>query len=611
MNTYFRILSYGKPWGIYIPQYLVYTILYVVFSVFNLALLIPLLDVLFNQVNPDIINQVTERPDFALEVNYFKDMFNFYFGSMIIEQGKVGALKFICFVIIGASFLANFFRYLISVILAYVRANVIKNLRLDIYENLTSLHIGYFTEKRKGDIISRSTNDVQQLEFTVVNSLKVLLREPILIVGQFMLLFTISSSLTIYTLLLIPISGTIIGVFTKRLKMKATEGQESLGLITNFIDETLSGIRLIKAFTARNAMINKFLAEVKRYANISVSVSKRSELAGPISEVLGIIVVSGILYIGGVSVLENSTSITASQFITFIIVFARVLQPAKAVANSYSLIQRGLASGDRIFELIDIETEIKDQPGAGKAPLISESLEMKSISFAYENNTRVLTDINLKIPKGKMVALVGPSGGGKSTIADLVPRFYDPESGQVMLDGVDIKDYTLNSLRKQMGIVTQESILFNDTIFNNIAFGIDKPKEDDVIQAAKIANAHEFIMQTGDGYQTNIGEHGAKLSGGQRQRISIARAIMKNPPILILDEATSALDSESEKLVQDALTKLMSNRTSLVIAHRLSTIQHADEIIVIEKGKVTERGTHKDLLKKEGIYKKLSLIQKG
>jgi subfamily B ATP-binding cassette protein MsbA len=393
--------------------------------------------------------------------------------------------------------------------------------------------------------------------------------------------------------------------------MKATEGQESMGIITNFIDETLSGIRLIKAFTARNAMIKKFVAEVKRYANISVSVTKRVDLAGPVSEVLGIIVVSGILYIGGVSVLENSADITASQFITFIIVFARILQPAKAVANSYSLIQRGLASGDRVFELIDIETEIKDKPGAIKAPGISQSFELKNVSFTYENDTQVLTDINLRIPKGKMVALVGPSGGGKSTIADLVPRFYDPESGQVMMDGVDIKSYTLESLRKQMGIVTQESILFNDTIFNNIAFGIDEPDEDLVIQAAKIANAHDFIMQTSEGYQTNIGEHGAKLSGGQRQRLSIARAIMKNPPILVLDEATSALDSESEKLVQDALTKLMSNRTSLVIAHRLSTIQHADEIIVIDKGKVTERGTHEDLLKKEGIYKKLSLIQKG
>lgn len=611
MNTYFRILSYGRPWGVYIPQYLIFTLLYVVFSVFNLALLIPLLDVLFNQVNPDIVNQLSDPPKFSLDVNYFKDLFNYNFGKMIATQGKIGALKYVCIVIIGASLMSNLFRYLISVILAFVRANVIKNLRMDIYQNLTRLHIGYFTEKRKGDIVSRSTNDVQQIEFTVVDSLKVLFREPLLIVGQFVLLFSISPNLTIYTLLLIPISGFLIGTFTKRLKMKASEGQASLGMITNFFEETLTGIRLIKAFTARNSMIRKFTEEVKRYARISVSITKKTELASPLSEFMGIIVVTLILYIGGVSVLKNSADITASQFITFIIVFARILQPAKAVANTYSLIQRGLASGDRIFELIDADTEIKDKPGAVIAPEITSSMELQTVNFSYEKNKTVLQNISLKIPKGKMIALVGPSGGGKSTIADLVPRFYDPVEGAVLLDGVDIRNYTLESIRKQMGIVTQESILFNDTIFNNIAFGIDGAKEDDVIHAAKIANAHDFIMQTNEGYQTLIGEHGAKLSGGQRQRLSIARAIMKNPPILILDEATSALDSESEKLVQDALTKLMSHRTSLVIAHRLSTIQHADEIVVIEEGKIIERGTHQDLIKKEGLYKKLSLIQNG
>ena len=611
MKTYLRILSYGKPWGVYIPQYLIFTFFYVVFSVFNLALLIPLMDVLFNQVDPEVANQVATSPDFSLELSYFKDLFNYHFGNMIATQGKIGALKYVCIVIVGASLFSNLFRYLISIILAYVRANVIKNLRTDIYQNLTRLHIGYFTEKRIGDIVSRTTNDVQQIENTVVNSLKVLLREPLLIMGQFALLFTISSMLTIYTLLLIPISGVVIGTFTKRLKMKATEGQVSIGLITNMVQETLSGIRLIKAFTARNSMIRKFGGEVRRYARINISVSKKVDLAGPLSEFMGIIVVSGILFVGGVSVLQNDAAITASQFITFIIVFARILQPAKAVANSYSLIQRGLASGDRIFEIIDTEPEIKDKPGSTAAPEIIDSIELSNVSFAFENNSTVLKNINLKIPKGKTIALVGPSGGGKSTLADLVPRFYDPQSGQVMIDGVNIKEYTLESLRKQMGIVTQESILFNDTIFNNIAFGIDDPDEDEVTHAAKIANAHDFILQTSDGYQTVIGEQGTKLSGGQRQRLSIARAIMKNPPILILDEATSALDSESEKLVQDALTKLMQHRTSLVIAHRLSTIQHADEIIVIDEGSISERGTHQDLVRKDGIYRKLSLIQKG
>jgi len=611
MNTYLRILSYGKPWGIYIPQYIVYTLLYIVFSVFNLALLIPLLDVLFNQVDPEILNQLSARPEFSMDFTYFKDIFNYYFAQIIAAEGKIGALKYVCVVIIFASFFTNVFRYLISVILAYVRANVIKNIRMDVYTNLTRLHLGYFTEKRKGDIVSRSTNDVQQLEYTVVNSLKDLMREPLLIIGQFVLLFAISAKLTFYTLLLIPISGIMIGVFTKRLKLRATQGQASIGMITNMLEETLTGIRLIKAFTARNSMIKKFTAEVRKFARINVSISKKVDLAGPLSEFLGIVVVSVILLIGGISVLENNNTITASQFITFIIVFARILQPAKAVANAYSLIQRGLASGERIFEIIDTKTEIEDRPGAIEAPKIQKSIEFKDVSFAYENDAKVLRNINFKIPKGKTVALVGPSGGGKSTLADLVPRFYDPDSGQLTLDGVDIRNYKLESLREQMGIVTQESILFNDTIFNNIAFGIEHPDEESVIQAAKIANAHDFIMQTPEGYQTVIGEHGSKLSGGQKQRLSIARAVMKNPTILILDEATSALDSESERLVQDALTKLMSNRTSLVIAHRLSTVQHADEIIVIDEGKISERGSHTELLNKDGIYKKLSLIQKG
>ena len=610
MNTYFRILSYGKPWGIYIPQYVIFTLFYVVFSVINLVLLIPLLDVLFNQVDQETIGAVSQLPDFRLDVAYFKDFFNYYFLNIIREEGKIGALKYVCLIIVIASLFANLFRYFVSVILAYIRAHVIKNLRNDIYANLTRLHLGYFTEKRKGDIVSRITNDVQQVEFTVVDSLKVLLQEPLFIIGQFVLLFAISAKLTLYTLLMIPISGLIIGIISKRLKLKATEGQSSLGRITNQVEETLTGIRLIKAFTARNSVIKRFKEEVRKYAGITVSISKKTDLASPFSEFLGLAVVALILLIGGTSVLQQDASLTASQFITFIIVFARIMQPAKAVANSYSFIQRGIASGERIFELIDSKSEILDAPDAVPAPLFSETFELRNVNFSYENKP-VLKNINLVIPKGKTIALVGPSGGGKSTLVDLIPRFYDPQSGQILMDGVDIRKYTLDSFRKQMGIVTQESILFNDTISHNIAFGIEDPQEDMVISAARIANAHDFIMQTPDGYQTIIGERGTKLSGGQRQRLSIARAIMKNPPILILDEATSALDSESERLVQDALTKLMSHRTSIVIAHRLSTIQYADEIIVIDKGEIVERGSHESLIKKDGIYKKLNLIQKG
>jgi len=610
MNTYFRILSYGRPWGIYIPQYIIYTLGYVVFSIFNLILLIPLLDVLFNQVNQDAIATYSQIPEFSFDVTYFKNLFNYYFSQIIQEQGKIGALKYVCITIVIASLLANLFRYLVSIILAFIRSNVVKNLRVDLYQSLTLLHLGYFTEKRKGDIVSRVTNDVQQIEFTVVDSLKVLLQEPVLIIGQFILLFAISAELTLYTLLMIPLSGLLIGIISKRLKLKATEGQGSLGKITNLVEETLTGMRLIKAFTARNTVIRRFRDEVHKYAGITVSIAKKADLASPFSEFMGIMVVTLILLIGGISVLQNDSALTASQFITFIIVFARIMQPSKAVANSYSMVQRGIASGERIFEITDAKSEIKDLPQATEAPKFQTDIEFKNVSFKYENKA-VLGNMNLVIPKGKTIALVGPSGGGKSTLVDLIPRFYDPQEGAVLLDGVDIRSFTLDSFRKQMGIVTQESILFNDTILNNIAFGIDDPDKDKVINAAKIANAHDFIVQTQNGYETIIGERGLKLSGGERQRLSIARAIMKNPSILILDEATSALDSESERLVQDALTKLMSNRTSIVIAHRLSTIQDADEIVVIDNGQIVEQGSHEYLMKLEGVYRKLSLIQKG
>jgi len=608
MKTYLRILSYARPWGLNLPLYILYTIIYVVFGVMNIGLIIPLLDVLFDQSSVSNLQEYSALPVFELNITYFKHLFYHYFQIIMQEEGKLGALKFVCAIIIASSLVSNLFRYLASIILANVRANVITKLRNHIYDKITSLHIGYFSNQRKGDLMARVTNDIQQIEATVVDSLKVILREPLMIVANFAFLFILSTKLTLYTLILLPVAGLFIAEITKRLKKKSTQGQESLGVITNIIEETLTGLRLIKAFTAKSLMGARFNQQVQKYGKITVSISKKAELSGPVSEFLGLTTVAGLMLLGGMMILSGDGSFSAAQFTTFLIVFGRILQPAKNISKSFSGIQRGLASGVRVFEVIDEVPAIKDMSNSHAIEEFKQQISFKKVGFSYEDK-KVLNDISFDIKKGETIALVGPSGGGKSTLADLIPRFYDAEQGVIEIDRVSIKDVSLDSLRKQMGIVTQESILFHDTIANNIAFGIENPREEDIIHAAKIANAHEFIVAGEDGYQTVIGDQGMKLSGGQRQRLSIARAIMKNPPILILDEATSALDTESEKLVQDALFKLMKNRTSIVIAHRLSTIQHADKILVIKDGKIEEQGTHSELLSKKGLYNKLIKMQ--
>jgi len=606
MKTYLRILSYARPLGLYVPQYILYTIIYVVFGLVYMALMMPLISVLFDSSTESLVQG--EMPSFTLSIEYVKSIFNYYFNDIIINHGKMGALKFVCVIIVVSSLISNLFRYLASIILARVRANVITNLREHIYDRLTSLQIGYFSNQRKGDLMARVTNDIQRIESSVVNSLKVLVQEPLMMIGSFALLFMISAKLTLYTLILLPVAGGIIAEITKRLKVKSQQGQATLGAVTNIIEETLSGVRLIKAFTAKKVMQNRFGKEVKKYGRITVSMTKKSELASPVSEFLGLVTISGIMIIGGNMIFGGSNELTGAQFITFLALFGRILQPAKNFSRGFSGVQVGLASGERVFEVIDEQPSIKDIENPIILEQFDHNIEFKNVGFAYEDK-QVLEGINITIKKGETVALVGPSGGGKSTLADLVPRFYDPISGSIVIDGTDIKNVSLHSLRKQMGIVTQESILFHDTIANNIAFGIENPNEEDIIQAAKIANAHEFIIQSDEGYDTVIGDQGLKLSGGQRQRLSIARAIMKNPPILILDEATSALDTESEKLVQEALTNLMKSRTSLVIAHRLSTIQHADKILVIKDGKVEEQGSHSELLVNKGLYHKLIKMQ--
>ncbi|MFC2187463.1 ABC transporter ATP-binding protein [Fulvivirgaceae bacterium LMO-SS25] len=610
MKTYLRILTYAKPYGKYLPRYIFFATLAIIFGLLNYALLKPLFDVVFEQVDIEQIAQYKEPIEFSLSLDYFMHTFNHFLVKASETQGKMGTLKYVCAVIVFSVLLANVFTYVSNVLLAKIRAKVIEKLRMDIFDKASELHLGYFTNERKGDLMSRITNDVQEVENTIVSTLKVAFREPATILITFVLLFAISAKLTFFTILFLPVTGYLISAITVRLKKKATQSQESLGRIVNILEETLSGIRVIKAFSARNYISQVFGREVAEYSGINISMARKNELAPPLSQFLGVVVVAGILLYGGNLVLNQESDLSASAFFTYIILFTQVLNPSKAISQAISNIQRGIASGDRIFAIIDTPPAITDPEPAKVMNDFEQGIEFKDVWFSYDKEW-VLKGLNLRIEKGKSVALVGPSGGGKSTIADLVPRFYDPTKGAVWIDGEDIRSYKIADLRKHMGIVTQESILFNDSVFKNIAFGKPDANKEDVIKAAKIANAHAFIEQLENGYDTMIGERGTRLSGGQRQRLSIARAVFKNPSILILDEATSALDSESEKLVQDALFNLMKNRTSLVIAHRLSTIQHADEIIVVEKGEIIERGSHSELIERDGLYKKLSQIQQS
>jgi subfamily B ATP-binding cassette protein MsbA len=607
MNTYLRILAYAKPWRRFVPGYLIFSLLAVAFGLMNMALLKPLLDVIFDQKDTGELSEYAVKPEFELNVDYFVDAFNHYMFTIVQEHGKFGSLIYVCIVVIISFTLANLFKYLSAIVMAKAKALTIRNMRIDIFESVSKLHVGYFTDKRKGDIISRITNDIQQIENSITHNLRILFREPLTVIVYFWLLIKISPSLTLFTLILLPVAGGIISEIAKRLKKRAIQSQESLGHQLNILDETIGGMRVIKAFNAVKYINRIFTREVDNYAKIDYGFSKRYELSSPVSEILGAISIAGILVYGGDLVLNKQT-LDASAFITFLAVFTQILQPTKAIAGAVTHFQRGIASGERVFEIIDIEPTIQNKPDAKILEDFKQEIEFRNVSFSY-GEKKVLDNISFRIEKGKTLALVGPSGGGKSTLANLIPRFYDPDEGEVLIDGISLKDYDYKSVRHHMGIVTQESILFNDTVINNIAFGLEDFNEEDVLLAAKIAHAHEFILHETAGYQRVIGERGNKLSGGQKQRITIARALLKNPSILILDEATSALDSESEMLVQDAINSLMKSRTSVVIAHRLSTIQNADEILVINEGKIVERGTHTELMGRDGIYQKLTAMQ--
>lgn len=607
MNTYLRILKYAPNLTPRLIQFFAFSILGVLFSASYLGLIMPMLEVLFDDNSGATVPAL---PDFAFTVDFIKGYFRHHFMQIIVEHGRVDALLFVCISIVTCVFLANLFRYAERMAASRIKVDVVKNMRMDIFSNVTRLHIGYFHSNRKGDLISRFTNDIGEVENSVVSSLKSVLKEPITIIVYLSVLFMISVKLTLFTLILLPVTGGIVAEIIKRLKRKAKQSQEAMGRIVNILDETFGGMRVIKAFNARNFILDKMESETSYHRKVNLSIARKNELSSPVSEFLGVIIVALILFYGGQLVMSGDQELRPEVFMGFLAFYASMIQPAKNFSNGITSLQKGTVAAQRIFSVVDVEPVIQDKPGATMLDQFKDSIEFKEVSFSYDKET-VLKNINLRIERGKTIALVGPSGGGKSTLADLIPRFYDPTHGRVLLDGIPLTDYNLDSLRALMGVVTQESILFNDTIFNNIAFGMTHVKEEDVIHAAKVANAHDFIMQTELGYDTLVGDRGSKLSGGQRQRLAIARAVLKNPPILILDEATSALDSESERLVQDALTNLMKNRTSIVIAHRLSTIQHADEIIVLQDGQVVERGKHDDLVQQNGLYKKLSEIQKA
>mgnify|MGYP002128566596 CR=1 FL=1 len=545
-------------------------------------------------------------PDFSFTPSYFSFLFNHYFYGSLENYGRLGALKYACAAIMASVFLANIFRYFSQRVLKTVEADMIASLRQAVFQRAIRLDLSYFTEQKKGNLMSRLTTDVQEVENSIGRAFTATFKEIFSLIMFFVFLASMSVKLTLFSLLILPLSGGVIATITRRLRRAAGEVQQHLSGLISLLDETFGAMRVVKAFRAEGLMDERFQEGNSKYRHALLRMVFRQELTSPVSESLGVMVVTGILLYGGSLVIAGEGELSASTFIAFIATFSQVMRPAKAIADAFSGIQRGIASADRIIEILDTDSEIQVQEPVKAVSQFREKIVFDSVGFDYISGRSVLENISFEIPKGQTIALVGPSGGGKSTLADLLPRFYDVKKGSIRVDGVDIKHIPLDDLRGLMGIVTQESVLFNDTIVNNIAFGTEATIEQ-VIEAAKIANAHEFIEKSANGYQTVIGDRGSKLSGGQRQRLSIARAVLRNPPILILDEATSALDNESEKLVQAALGNLMKNRTVLVIAHRLSTIQHADRILVIQQGKIVESGTHHELIGiPGGVYAKLT-----
>ncbi|MBN8675641.1 MAG: ABC transporter ATP-binding protein [Chitinophagales bacterium] len=599
MNKYSRIFSYLKNYKGKIALYFLCILLSIVFGIVSFGMLAPFFDLIFkgdsSSLSKTIDNPVMES-----------------LRSMMVRQvgtmDAVGALALICIIIVFSILLKNLFLYFSFFILNPLKNKIVNTLRSDLYNKILQLPVGFFTEQRKGDIISRSTNDVYEVENSLVGALEGWIRDPLTILINFAVLFYISPQLTLAILVCIPVIGFILGRISRTLKKQSNEAAIKHGESLSIMDETLNGLRVIKAFNIETLLKSRFEKTNDELLNAKNKISRRRDMASPVSEFLGVLVFVGILWFGGQLVLGQKIPLAPSTFLAYLALFYNIINPVKALSTSFSNMQKGSAAIIRIEEILKTPVTVDDNPTGKQLTSFNHSIEFRNASFAYADAI-ILDNISFTVSKGKTVALVGSSGAGKSTLADLVPRFHDVTGGEVLIDGINIKEYSLHSVRSQMSIVTQEPILFNDTIANNIALGYQQATAEQIEEAAKIANAHEFIIKKDGGYTSNIGDRGSKLSGGERQRLTIARAVLKNPPILILDEATSSLDTESERLVQDAINNMMQNRTSIVIAHRLSTIRHADEIIVLQKGKIVERGNHEELIAQNGFYRKLVEMQ--
>ena len=604
-KIYMRLLGFARPIRKYAIPYFFYSLFYALFNSLTFLLIMPILKTMFDADYTFVY--VEKLPPLAFNQEYLTALFNFTYSHLFNEYNPENVLLLLAIVTIFVSLLSNLFRYMGAWTVENMRTRTLQRMRNEMFSKVVDMNVGYFSDQRKGDIISKITSDVGVVQFCITNTLQVAFREPFLIIGYTVMMVAISWELALFSVLFLPVVALIIGSIVKRLRHPARTSQQRMGELVSTLDESLSGIKVIKSYNATGYVKQKFYDLSEDLARLTLSMARRQQLASPMSEFLGISAVGVILVFGGSLVFKDALS--PEGFIAFIAMFSQITRPVRTFIDQFSNINQGIAAGERIFSIIDAQSEIQDKPGAIELDGLKDKIEFRDIHFSYDGSREVIEGISFEIKRGETVALVGPSGGGKSTLSELIPRFYDEKAGDILIDGVSVRDYTQDSLRAHMSVVAQDTVLFNDTIEGNIAMGKAGATHDEIVEAARIANADCFIQEAPEGYQTNIGDRGVKLSGGQRQRLSIARAVLKNPEILILDEATSALDTESEKLVQDALNKLLVGRTSVVIAHRLSTIHNADKIIVVDHGRVAEQGTHTELLAKGGIYAKLIELQ--